>query len=257
MSKAKSKSPFDLSGQTALITGGGTGLGLGMARCLVAAGAQVVLIGRRESELKKACEEIGRNAYALVGDITQLKSLPILAEQAEHMGGPISILVNNAGVHLKRDAVDTGDTDFAGVMQTHVSGAFALTREIGKRMLKRREGCILFTASMASFIGVPKVVAYSAAKSAYLGLVRSLATEWGPHGLRVNAIAPGWIASDMLEAALSNDPARKSKILSRTPMGRFGEPDDIGWAAVYLASSAAKFVNGVVLPVDGGAVQSF
>ncbi len=257
MNKAKNRSPFDLTGQTALITGGGTGLGLGMARCFVAAGAQVILVGRREIELKKACEEIGRNASILVGDITQLKSAPILAEQAEHIGGPVSILVNNAGVHLKKDAAETSDAEFAGVMNTHVFGAFALTREVGKRMLKRREGCVLFTASMASFMGVPKVIAYAAAKSAYLGLVRTLATEWGPHDVRVNAIAPGWIASDMLDAALSNDPCRRAKILSRTPMGRFGEPDDIGWAAVYLASPAAKFVNGVVLPVDGGAVQSF
>lgn len=257
MSKAKNRSPFDLSDQTALITGGGSGLGLAMARCFVAAGAQVVLVGRRESELKKACEEIGSGASMLVGDITQLKSAPILAEEAEHIGGPISILVNNAGVHLKKDAIETSDADFASVMNTHVFGAFALTREIGKRMLKRRSGCVLFTASMSSFMGVPKAVAYSAAKSAYLGMVRTLATEWGPHEVRVNGIAPGWISSDMLDASLSNDSCRRSKILSRTPMGRFGDADDIGWAAVYLASPAAKFVNGVVLPVDGGAAHSF
>lgn len=257
MSKPKAKSVFDLSGQTALITGGGTGLGFGMARCFVAAGARVVLVGRRKDELNKACDALGDSAFALAGDITQLKYAPILVDRAEEMAGPLTVLVNNAGVHLKKDAVETSDADFAGVLQTHVFGAFALTREVGRRMLKRRNGSILFTASMASFIGVPKVVAYSAAKSAYLGLIHTLATEWGPHEVRVNGIAPGWIASDMLEAALSNDPCRRAKILSRTPMGRFGEPADIGWAAVYLASPAAKFVNGVVLPVDGGAVQSF
>jgi gluconate 5-dehydrogenase len=110
---------------------------------------------------------------------------------------------------------------------------------------------------MTAFIGLPSVVAYSAAKSAYLGIIRSLATEWGPHGVRVNGIAPGWIASEMLDYALAGDPARKAKILARTPLARFGEPDDIGWAAVYLASPAAKFISGVVLPVDGGAVDSF
>lgn len=257
MSKTKAKAAFDLTGQTALITGGGSGLGLGMARCFVAAGARVVLLGRRKDELKKACDELGDKAYPLPGDITQLKLAPVLVNHAEEMAGPLTILVNNAGVHLKKEAVDTNDAEFAGVLQTHVFGAFAITREVGRRMLKRRNGCILFTASMASFIGVPKVVAYSAAKSAYLGLIRSLATEWGPHDIRVNGIAPGWIASDMLDAALDNDPCRRTKILARTPMGRFGEPEDIGWAAVYLASPAAKFVNGVVLPVDGGAVQSF
>lgn len=257
MSKLKAKSPFDLTGQTALITGGGTGLGLAIARCLVAAGAQVVLLGRRKEELNKACDELGDGAFALPGDITQLKLVPVLVDHAEELVGPLTILVNNAGVHLKKDAIETNDAEFAGVLQTHVFGAFALTREVGRRMLRRRRGSVLFTASMAALIGVPKVIAYAAAKSAYLGLIRSLATEWGPHEVRVNGIAPGWIASPMLDAALSNDSCRKTKILARTPMGRFGEPEDVGWAAVYLASPAAKFINGVILPVDGGAAYSF
>jgi NAD(P)-dependent dehydrogenase (short-subunit alcohol dehydrogenase family) len=158
---------------------------------------------------------------------------------------------------LKKPATETSDAEFASVLQTHVLGAFALTREVGRRMIERRNGCILFIASMVSFIGMPQVVAYSAAKTAYLGLVRALATEWGPHGVRVNAIAPGWIASDMLDQALRGDPPRRARILARIPMGKFGEPDDIGWAAVYLASPAAKYVNGVILPVDGGAAESF
>jgi len=251
------KSAFDLTEQTALITGGGTGLGLGMARCLVAAGAKAVLVGRRKSELDKAVAVLGKNASALVGDVTKLESAPTLVEQAEKMAGPVTILINNAGVHLKKPATGTSDTEFANVLQTHVFGAFALTREVGRRMIERRNGCVLFTASMASFMGLPQIVAYTTAKSAYLGLVRALAAEWGPHGVRVNAIAPGWIDSDMLDQALRGDPSRKAKIISRTPLGRFGEPDDIGWAAVYLASPAAKFLTGVVLPVDGGAAIGF
>jgi gluconate 5-dehydrogenase len=132
-----------------------------------------------------------------------------------------------------------------------------LTREAGKRMVSRKSGSVLFTASMSSLMGLPLIVAYSAAKSAYVGIVRTLASEWGPDGLRVNAIAPGWIASDMLDQALSGDPERKVKILGRTPLKKFGEPEDIGWAAVYLCSPAAKFVTGVVLPVDGGAAIGF
>lgn len=250
-------SPFDLTGQVALVTGGATGLGLGMARCLVAAGARVVLVGRREGELQRACAALGAPAVALPGDVTRLETAPELIEQAERLAGPLTLLINNAGVHLKRPALDTGDADFGAVLQTHLFGAFALTREAGRRMLARGSGCVLFTASMASFLGIPQVAAYTAAKSAYVGLVRALAVEWGPHGVRVNAIAPGWIASDMLERALQGDPERRAKILARTPMGRFGEPDDIGWAAVYLASPAAKFVNGVVFPVDGGASVGF
>ncbi len=248
---------FDLRGQTALITGGGTGLGLGMARCLVAAGARVVLVGRRETELKQACAGLGANAFAVPGDITRLDTVPALVARAEELAGPVTLLINNAGVHLKKPAVQTSDAEFAAVLRTHVFGAFALTREAGRRMVERRAGCVIFTASMTALIGMPSVVAYSAAKSAYRGLVRALATEWGPQGVRVNAIAPGWIASDMLDQALSGDPARKAKIIGRTPLGHFGDPDDIGWAVVYLASPAAKFVSGVLLPVDGGAAESF
>lgn len=250
-------SAFDLTGQTALITGGGTGLGFGMAKSFVTAGAKVVLVGRRKEELAKACEALGHNAFALVGDVTKLESVPELVAEAEKLGGHISILVNNAGVHLKKPAVETSDAEFAKVIETHVFGAFALTREVAKGMIARKAGSILFTASMASLMGIPLVVAYSAAKSAYVGMVRTLSVEFGPHNVRVNAIAPGWIQSDMLDKALSGDPARKAKVLGRTPMNRFGEPADIGWAAVYLSSPAAKFVTGVVLPVDGGAAEAF
>ncbi|MCF3650579.1 SDR family NAD(P)-dependent oxidoreductase [Synoicihabitans lomoniglobus] len=248
---------FDLTGQTALITGGGTGLGLAMAQCLATAGARVVLVGRRPEELAKACAQIGPTAFALPGDVTRLEDAPSLVERAEAQAGPITLLINNAGVHLKKAATETTDVEFAAVLQTHVFGAFAITREAGKRMVARGAGSVLFTASMTSLIGLSAVVAYSAAKSAYVGLVRSLATEWGPHGIRVNALAPGWIASDMLAKVLDGDPARREKILSRTPLGRLGDPTDIGWAAVYLASPAARFVTGVVLPVDGGAAGGF
>jgi gluconate 5-dehydrogenase len=124
-------------------------------------------------------------------------------------------------------------------------------------MIARKSGSILFTASMTALMGIPLVVAYSAAKSACVGMMRTLSVELGPHNVRVNAIAPGWIASDMLDKALSGDPPRKATILGRTPLNRFGEPEDIGWAAVYLSSPAAKFITGVVLPVDGGAAEAF
>lgn len=251
------KSAFDLTGQVALITGGGTGLGLGMARCLAASGAKVVLVGRRETELRAACIAIGPSAFALPGDITRLADSAKLVAAAEDLAGPITLLVNNAGVHLKKPAVETADAEFAAVLETHVAGAFALTREAGRRMVGRGSGSVIFITSMTALIGMTNVVAYSTAKTAILGIVHSLATEWGPSGVRVNAIAPGWIDSPMLDKALSGDPARKARILARTPLGHFGEPSDIGWAAVYLASPAAKFVSGVVLPVDGAAAESF
>lgn len=254
----KQKSPFDLSGETALITGGGTGLGLGMAKCLADAGAKVVLVGRREPELKAAVKKIGSHASYVAHDITKLKDAGKLIAAAEKAAStPISILINNAGIHLKKSATDTTPEEFQSVLTTHVCAAQALAAAALPGMLSRKHGHILFTASMASFIGMPLIIGYSAAKSAYLGMVRSLAAEVSGRGVRVNAIAPGWIESPMLRQALDGDTARSNKILSRTPMGRFGDPEDIGHAAVFLCSPAAKFVTGVVLPVDGGASIGF
>ena len=258
MNKLNSQSPFNLTGETALITGGGTGLGLGMAKCLANASAKVVLVGRREEELKKAVAEIGSQASVVAHDITQLNRAGELIAAAEKIAGaPISILINNAGIHLKKPAAETKPEEFQSVLTTHVCAAQALTTAVLPGMLARGHGNILFTASMASLFGIPLVIAYSAAKSAYVGMVRTLASEISGKGVRVNAIAPGWIESPMLRKALDGDPARSNKILSRTPMGKFGEPDDIGNAAVFLCSPAAKFITGVVLPVDGGASIGF
>lgn len=249
---------FSLEGETALITGGGTGLGFGIATCMAAAGARVVLAGRREEELAKAAAAIGVSASYVVHDITELDRAGELAAAAEKSAAaPISILVNNAGIHIKKPAVETTSAEFQSVLTTHVCAAHALSNAVLPGMMNRGHGSILFTASMASLFGIPLVLAYSAAKSAYVGMTRALATEVSPHGIRVNAIAPGWIESPMLLKAMAGDENRKNKILGRTPMARFGNPEDIGWAAVYLASPAAKFVTGVVLPVDGGVSIGF
>jgi gluconate 5-dehydrogenase len=243
---------FSLEGETALITGGGSGLGLGIARCFVQAGAHVILVGRRPEVLEKAAAALGSAAKFISHDVTEVDRADELIAKAKKLSGPITILVNNAGIHLKKLAIDTTPTELNTVLQSHVVSAFSLTRAVLPDMIQRKSGNILFTASMASLFGIPKVIAYSAAKSAYLGMVRSLATEVSPDGVRVNAIAPGWIDSDIMRNALAGDPARSNKILERTPMHRFGEAEDIGWAATYLVSRAAKFVTGVVLPVDGG-----
>lgn len=249
---------FSLADETILITGGGTGLGLGMARCFIAAGAQVVLTGRRQAELDQAVEELGPRAFAVAHDVTQLDAASdLLQKAAEIAGKPVSILVNNAGIHLKKSAVETTPAEFEMVLRTHVLGAHALTAAALPGMIARQHGHILFTASMASLFGIPQVIAYSAAKCAYVGMVRTLATEVSGSGVRVNAIAPGWIDSVMMRNALSNDPTRSDKILGRTPMKNFGSTEDIGWAAVYLSSPAAKFVTGVVLAVDGGVSIGF
>jgi gluconate 5-dehydrogenase len=247
------RNTFSLEGETALITGGGTGLGFGIASCFVQAGARVVLVGRRRDVLIKATETLGKAASYRVHDVTDFDKAEDLIKHI----GETTILVNNAGIHLKKPTIETTPAEFNAVLQTHVVAAHSLTRAVLPNMIARRHGSILFTASMASLFGLPLVTAYSAAKAAYLGMVRSLAVELSQHEVRVNAIAPGWIESEMLQRALNGDATRSNKILARTPMGRFGEPSDIGWAAVYLCSSAAKFVTGIVLPVDGGASIGF
>lgn len=249
--------PFSLVGETALITGGGTGLGFGIARCFVTAGARVVLVGRRADVLQTAVQELGTAADWIAHDILQLDQASALVSEASRRVGPISILVNNAGIHIKKSAIELTPEEFNSILQTHLTAAFSLTRKVLPAMIERKHGNILFSASMASLIGLPLVSAYSAAKAGHLGLVRSLATEVSQHGVRVNAIAPGWIESKMMRSALNGDPARSAKVLSRTPMNRFGLPEDIGWAATYLCSPAAKFITGVVLPVDGGASIGF
>ena len=250
--------PFSLENETALITGGGTGIGLGIARCMIAAGARVVLVGRREGELSKAAAELGPNASYAAQDITSFEEMPTLVRRAEESSGtPVSILVNNAGIHVKKPAVETTTEDFQSVLNTHLLAAHALTRAVVPGMISRGRGSILFTSSMAAYMGVPQVIAYSAAKSAFFGMVSTLSAELAAQGIRVNAIAPGWIFSEMSAKALDSDPARKAKVMARIQMGRMGQPEDIGNTAVFLSSPAAAYITGVTLPVDGGATVSF
>ena len=248
---------FSLDGQVVLITGGGTGIGQSIARCMHEAGANVVLVGRRENELSRAVGELGERAHYFVHDITEMDKAESLTERVESQVGPITCLVNNAGMHLKKAALETSTDQFLAVLNTNVLGAHALTKAIAPGMVERQSGSILFTASMASLFGIPQVIAYSAAKTAHLGMVRSLSTELSPHGVRVNAIAPGWIETEMSRKALENDRARFDKIIGRTPMRKLGQSADVGWAAVYLASEAAAFITGATLPVDGGASIGF
>jgi len=248
---------FRLDGQLALVTGGGTGLGFGICQAMVGAGGRVVMTGRREDVLHDACVQLKGGAQYLAHDVADLSSVPTLVEEVEDRFGPLDIVVNNAGNHLKKPAVETTDEEFATVLHTHLFGAFALTRECARRMIGRKRGSVIMIASMTSLFGIPSVSAYGAAKSAVAGLTRLLATEFSPHGVRINAIAPGWFDTALNRQAFAGDPGRLEKILSRTPLGRVGEALDVGYAAVYLCSPAAKFVTGVVLPVDGGASVGF
>ena len=248
---------FRLDGETAIVTGGGTGIGRAIALALASAGASVAITGRRWEPLQKTAAENPSHLIPMEFDVRDMDAADDFVSAVEKKAGDPAILVNNAGNHLKKPAGEVTVDEFREVLDTHLLGAHALTRAVLPGMRERRHGVILYTASMASLFGIPHVLAYSAAKSAMLGVVRTMAVEYGGDGIRVNAIAPGWIDSDMTRNATQRDPERMERIIQRTPLGRFGEAEDIGLAALYLASPAGKFVNGVCLPVDGGVSIGF
>jgi NAD(P)-dependent dehydrogenase (short-subunit alcohol dehydrogenase family) len=243
---------YTLDGKCALVTRGGTGIGLAISREFVEAGARVVITGRREEILREASQSLGSNASYRVCDISQTATLPLLVDNLENEGFALDILVNNAGINLKKPALEVTDEEFHRIIQTNLNGLFTLTREVGRRMVARKRGAILNITSMAALYALTKVAAYSAAKTGVLGLTRVLAAEFGPSGVRVNAIAPGFIFSDMTAKALDSDPDRKRRVMDRTPLGRMGRAEEIAAAALFLCSDAAGFITGVNLPVDGG-----
>ena len=248
---------FSLQGQRAVITGGASGLGFAMAKCFIAAGAEAVLIGRSPERLEKACRELGEKAAYYPYDITDTARAGAVADRIRRERGEVTILCNNAGNHCKKPIEEMTVEDFTRVLNTHVVGSFALTRAFVPHMKRNKKGSIIFTSSMTGFVGMPYVTGYAAAKSALLGMTRTLATEISADGVRVNAVVPGWIDTPMLHQAIDGDTQRTHKILSRTPMKKFGTPEDIGWACVFLSSDAARFINGIALMVDGGAKIGF
>lgn len=236
----------------AIVTGGGSGLGLAIAKAFTTNNVKTIIVGRDQEKLKAAKAELGDNCFYKVCDLSDLSTIPVLIENIIAEFGQIDILVNNAGINQKKVFEEVTDEEFQRIITTNVTAVFSISREVVKDMLKRKNGCIINISSMAAQYGLPKVIAYSASKTAIDGMTRAMAVELSPNGIRVNAIAPGFIYSAMTEKALNSDPERKAKVFNRTPMGHMGQPEDIGAAALYLASDGAKYVTGVVLPVDGG-----
>jgi 2-deoxy-D-gluconate 3-dehydrogenase len=247
------KSPFDLSGQLAVVTGCRRGIGLAMTVALARAGADIIGVSAslepRGSEAEQRVTAEGRTFTAHPTDLADPAAVAALAGDLAHR--EVDILVNNAGTIRRAPAAEHADEDWDHVLAVDLSAPFRLAREVGRGMVARGRGKIIFTASMLSFQGGLNVVSYTAAKSGIAGLTRALANEWAPHGVNVNAIAPGYIQTDNTQA-LQDDPDRSASIVGRIPAGRWGRPDDLAGATVFLASAAADYVHGTILAVDGG-----
>lgn len=246
---------FDLSGKTALVTGCNKGIGKAMAIGLAEAGADIVGVsGSLElsgSDIEKEVQSAGRKFRAYAADLSSREALHAFITKVTTENPVIDILVNNAGTIMRKPAADHPDEYWDKVLSINLDAPFILAREIGKTMLERGEGKIIFTCSLLSFQGGINVPGYAASKGALASLIKALANEWASRGVNVNGIAPGYIATDNTEA-LRNDPERSASILSRIPAGRWGEPEDFKGPVVFLASTAANYVNGTILTVDGG-----
>jgi len=242
----------DLEGKNILVTGGTSGLGYAIAGAFAACRSRVMIIGRDAGRLSRAGKQMGGHVVSRAFDLSDIDGLPDMVEEIRQSMGEIDVLVNNAGINLKKDALAVSNREYTDIILTNQTSVFAMTREIGRHMIARRSGAIVMISSMASRYGIPGVIAYTASKAAVEGMTRALAVEWSPFGVRVNCIAPGFIDTPMSARALDTDAGRKSRVLARTPMGKLGEPADIAEAALFLSSARARYITGVVLPVDGG-----
>lgn len=244
---------FNLSGKTALVTGANTGIGQGIAIGLAQAGANIVAVGRTApDETESQVKNLGRKFAFIEADLSSTEGVDGIVQQAESEIGVVDILINNAGTIKRNDALDFTEDDWDSVMDVNLKTLFFLTQAIARRMIERnRRGKIINIASMLSFQGGIRVASYTSSKSAVAGLTKTLANEWASKHICVNAIAPGYIATNNT-TALRADEKRNSEILGRIPAGRWGNTSDLVGAAIFLSSSASDYVHGTTLAVDGG-----
>jgi 2-deoxy-D-gluconate 3-dehydrogenase len=243
---------FDLTGQVALITGASVGLGQAIAVALADAGADIAGVSRRTpTETATLVKATGRRFIGIEADLSSTKPIAAIVEHTKRDLGGLDILVNNAGIIRRADSIEFSEEDWDAVIDTNLKSAFFLCQAAGRHMIAQGRGKVINVASMLSFQGGIRVASYTASKSGIAGLTRLLANEWAAKGVNVNAIAPGYMVTDNT-TQLREDPKRSAEILSRIPAGRWGEPSDLGGAAVFLASRASDYVNGAIIPVDGG-----
>ncbi len=245
---------FSLAGKRALVTGASRGLGRAMAIALAEAGADVVCASSREggaNETAATVRTLGRTAWTVYGDLADREEVGRMARAVDRDAGAIDILVNNGGSIARHPAADYPIEEWDRILKTNLDSTWLLSQHFGRGMIARRAGKIVNVASLLSFSGGITVPAYTASKHAVAGLTKALANEWAKHNIQVNAIAPGYFATDVTQR-LRDDPGRLAEISARIPAARWGEPDDLAGAVVFLASDAANYVNGHVLAVDGG-----
>ncbi|HZQ92420.1 MAG TPA: glucose 1-dehydrogenase [Terriglobales bacterium] len=248
---------LDLTGKTAVVIGGTSGIGLALTRALALAGADVAPTARRSKEVEAAAEEVrkaGRRSLAISSDVTDAVSMEKVLAAAKKEFGGVDILVNCAGRTKRTPTLEVSDEEWNGIMETNLTGMMRACRIFGRHMIERRWGRIINIGSLSSFVGLHEVAAYVASKAAVLGLTKALAIEWAKFGVCVNCIAPGVFRTPLNTGLLDSDRGRE--FLVRTPMGRFGKVEELGGAAVFLASDAASFVTGTAIIVDGGFLAS-
>lgn len=241
----------------AIVTGGASGLGFSIAKKFIEQDIITIIIGRDKEKLEKSVVELGENCIPYEFDITDLDHVPNLVDDISKTHGKINILVNNAGIHLKKELFDVDHQEFQNVILTNLVSAFVLTKEVAKKMADQKSGNVINISSMAAHYGIPKVIAYTASKAGIEGMTRAQAVELSPLGIRVNCIAPGFIETSMSSEALNKDPDRKAKVLSRTPLGKLGKPEDVANLAYFLTSEESAFMTGTIIPVDGGNLIGF
>ena len=251
-------SSLELNGKVAVVVGGTSGIGLAIAKGMAEAGADVVPTSRRMDVVESAAAEIekrGRRSLRVASDVSDRESLHRVLDEAIEAFGKVDILVNSAGRTKRAPTIDFSEQDWNDIIDTNLTGTLRAAQVFGRHMLERESGSIINIASLSTFVALYEVAAYSASKAAVASLTKSLAIEWGPRGVRVNAIAPG-VFRTALNQKLLDETERGREFLLRTPMKRFGNVDELAGAAIFLASDAASFVNGEVITVDGGFLAS-
>jgi len=253
-----SYSSLELSGKVGVVIGGTSGIGRAIARGMAEAGADVVPTSRRIEQVEstaKEIEESGRRSLRITSDVSDRSSLQRVLDETVKAFGKVDILVNSAGRTKRAPTLDFSEEDWNDILETNLTGTLRACQVFGRHMLSREYGSIINIASLSTFVALYEVAAYSASKAAVASLTKSLAIEWSPHGVRVNAIAPG-VFRTALNTKLLDETERGHEFLTRTPMRRFGNVEELAGAAIFLASDAASFVNGEILVVDGGLLAS-